>query len=602
MRLSCVERGYTDYLRKQALLVGLFVLLVSLPFWNQAIQGDDYYYLAAAQHAQIDPLHPHHAKYVFLGIPMDMRGHSHPPGDAFLLAGILALVGDIREVPFHAAYFLLALTAALSMLALARRFVPERAVEATLLFCAVPAFLVNATSLESDLPFLAFWVLTVALVVYDRPKSAGLALAACSLIAYQSVVLIPILGLYFWQQGTLKRNWWLLTVPVLGFVGYQGFEKITSGQYPALVLGQHFQTYKFQSSEMKVRSAIGLTGHLAVMFTPLGLWALLRSRDRFLSAWVAIFYAAALVLFFAGSARYLLPLSAPFAILVARYYAGKPRLLWLILGLQLTLGLGLAWVNYQHWDGYRKFAAAAMKDTANHRVWVNSEWGLRFYTEAEGALTVVRGQTLRPGDILIGSQLSDQIPFTTGGGQLVEQMRSEIRPTLPLRLVGLGSRSGYSSVAFGLWPFDISTAPVDVVTKSLIVEKKPELSWLPMSTTAAEHQLVSGVYKLENQEWRWMSGRAVFLLKPPATAQPLVAKVYIPDAAPGRTITMTLNGVEVAKQTVPKPDSYTLETGPLTVPGDTATVTLSIDQEFSPAGDNRRLGMILTGIGFQQKQ
>lgn len=170
-----VSRGYTDYLRKQAFLVVVFVLLVRLPFLNQAIQGDDFYYLAAAQHAQVDPLHPHHAKYVFQGIPMDMRGHPHPPGDAWLLAGLLALVGDIREVPFHTAYLLLSLVAALSMLALARRFVPERAVEATLLFCAVPAFLVNGTSLEADLPFLAFWLLTVALVVYDRPKLAAVA-------------------------------------------------------------------------------------------------------------------------------------------------------------------------------------------------------------------------------------------------------------------------------------------------------------------------------------------------------------------------------------------------------------------------------------------
>lgn len=588
-------------MRKQALIVGLFVLLVSLPFWNQAIQGDDYYYLAAAQHAQIDPLHPHHARYVFNGIPVDMRGHPHPPGDAWILAGLLDLVGDIREVPFHAAYFLLSLGAAFSMLALARRFVPQRALPATLLFCAVPAFLVNSTSFESDLPFLAFWMLSWALIVYDRPKAAALALAACSLIAYQSVVIIPILGLYLWQQRTLRRRWWLLTIPVLMIGGYQLFERIAAGQFPILVLGQHFQTYRLQRWEMKLRSAIALTGHLVVMFTPIGFWALLRARDRFLSAWVALFYAAALILFFAGSARYLLPLSAPFAILVARYYAEKPRLLWLILALQLPLGLSLAWVNFQHWDGYRRFASEAMKDTANHRVWVNSEWGLRFYTEALGALPVVSGQMLHPGDVLISNQLADPVAYTTGGGQAVEQMRTVIKPTLPFRLVGLGSRSGYSSVGFGLWPFDLSTGPLDIITKSLIVEKKPELSWLPMASPSADSQIVNGVYNLEGQQWRWMAGRAVFLLKPPATAQPLVAQIYIPDPAPGRTVVLSLNGVEVARQTYPKPESYTLQTAPLTAAGDTATVTLSIDREFTAPGDNRKLGLILTGIGFVPK-
>lgn len=585
-------------MRTQALVVALFVLLVSLPFWNQAIQGDDYYYLAAAEHAQIDPLHPHHARYVFQGIPVDMRGHPHPPGDAWILAGLLALAGDIREVPFHAAYFLLSLTAALSMLALARRFVPQRALLATLMFCSVPAFLVNSTSFESDLPFLAFWMLTWALVVYDRPKLAALALAACSLMAYQSVVIIPILGLYLWQQGRLRRCWWLLAIPVLMIGGYQLYERISSGQFPILVLNQHFKTYKLQSAEMKLRSAIALTGHLIVMFTPLGFWALLRGRDKFLSAWVALFYAAALVLFFAGSARYLLPLAAPFAILVARYYAEKPRLLWLILALQIPLGLSLAWVNYQHWDGYRKFAAEAMKDTAGHRVWVNSEWGLRFYTEAEGALPVVSGQMLKPGDILIQNELADRAAFTTGGGQAVEQMRVEIKPTLPFRLVGIGSHSGYSSVGYGVLPFDLSTSPLDIVTKSVIIEKKPELSYLPMASSSADSQIVSGVYKLEGQAWRWMAGRATFLLKPPAMAQPLVAKIYIPDSAPGRTVVMTLNGKEIARQTFPTPESYTLTSQPVAVDGETATVTLSIDKEFSAPGDNRRLGLILSGIGF----
>src|SRR6185436_4981091 len=51
-------------------------------------------------------------------------------------------------------------------------------------------------------------------------------------------------------------------------------------------------------------------------------------RREFLAAWAAIFFAGALLIFFAGSARYLLPIAAPVAILVARTAA--PR--WLIAG------------------------------------------------------------------------------------------------------------------------------------------------------------------------------------------------------------------------------------------------------------------------------
>ena len=64
------------------ILMGL-VLLIRLPFLNQAIQGDDHIYLTEAQHALVDPLHPSDVKYIFLGGEVDLRGHSHPPGNAW---------------------------------------------------------------------------------------------------------------------------------------------------------------------------------------------------------------------------------------------------------------------------------------------------------------------------------------------------------------------------------------------------------------------------------------------------------------------------------------------------------------------------------------
>ena len=40
---------------------------------NQAVQGDDVYYIAAAEHAQIDPLHPNHVHYLFEGRDVDFQ-------------------------------------------------------------------------------------------------------------------------------------------------------------------------------------------------------------------------------------------------------------------------------------------------------------------------------------------------------------------------------------------------------------------------------------------------------------------------------------------------------------------------------------------------
>src|SRR4051812_46628568 len=176
------------------LALGL-VLLIRLPFLNQAIQGDDHIYLTEAQHALIDPLHPSDVKYVFLGDVVDLRGHSHPPGNAWPLAGLILLCGEVKEVPFHAAYIAFSLIAVWAMWSLACRF-SERPLWATLLFIAVPPFVVNGGSLEADLPFLAFWLASIALFVAGRVALAALAMAVASMMAYQAIFLLPVLGAY----------------------------------------------------------------------------------------------------------------------------------------------------------------------------------------------------------------------------------------------------------------------------------------------------------------------------------------------------------------------------------------------------------------------
>ncbi len=63
-----------------------------------------------------------------------------------------------------------------------------------------------------------------------------------------------------------------------------------------------------------------------------------RDRDtQFLLAWIALFFAGAVIVFFAGSARYLLPMAAPVALLASRL---RPR--WLALGFALQMALSLA--------------------------------------------------------------------------------------------------------------------------------------------------------------------------------------------------------------------------------------------------------------------
>ncbi len=576
-----------------------FVLLLRLPFLNQAIQGDEVYYLAAAEHALIDPLHPNHAQYVFLGDRVDLRGFPHPPLNAWCLALLLAIFGDVHEIPFHAAYVLFSLMAALAMWSLARRFSPHP-VWATLLFLVVPAFVVNGNSLESDLPFLAFWMAGVACFVAGRWMPASLAMVLAALAAFQAVFLTPILMVYVWLCRPKNRTAWLVTlVAPATILGWQLFERLQSGTLPVAVAAGYMNSYGLQALANKVRNAAALSVHACFMIFPALLpGAILlawKRRDRetaFLAAWIALFFGGAVVVFFAGSARYLLPMAAPLALLVSRL---RPR--WLAVGFaaQLALSLALAVVNYQHWDGYRRFARQIRPATAGHRVYMDGEWG--YYLEADGAVPLERGQVLRAGDVVVSSQLAYPVAFTAPTATIAER---EIRASLPLQLIGLQARSGYSTASKGLRPFDILSAPIDIVRAAVVLDRHPTQSYLAMNAPEASEQIVSGLYDLEGNAWRWMSGTAVVLLKAPTEAMPLDAVFAIPDAAPARHVDLLLDGRVVASQTYSAPGSYTLRSPPQSPAGATATVTLQLDRTFSVPGDHRELGVVVSGIGFRK--
>lgn len=618
--------------RTLAILALVFAL--RLPFLHQAIQGDDVIYLTEAEHAQIEPLHPMHAREMFRGQMLDMRGHSHPPLNGWILGGLIAVFGEVRETPFHLAYTVFSLIAVMAMWSLARRF-SNKPFLATLLFCAVPAFVVNGSSFESDLPLLAFWMSAVALFVYAVDRQSIWPLAACmlaaslaGLTAYQAVFLTPILGIYLLQH---RRAWipgWIATLAAPAMLlSWQLWERATTGVMPAAALAGNLKSYNFESFAMKGPAAVGLLVHLGWIVSPLIVLAAIRHGSRwqwiaaalaaigaalhdpnplfwlsvgcgvwllawcigrdFLGWWALIFFAGAVIVFFAPSARYLLPLAAPIAILTAN--AVSPRIALAGIMLQFALSLGLAIVNYQHWDAYRQFAETLRKDAATHRLWINSELGFRFYLESEGGLLLGKDQPIQPGDLIVTSALANPLPV---GMPTAPLSQAEIRPAIPLRLISLSGRSAYSSHAGGLLPFDISTGPIDIIHSEIAVE--PTLSYLDPHDPKTKSQIISGWFPEDG----WTSGEARVLLKVPPEAQSLDLSFTVPPIAPARQVRMAINGQTVAEKTLPAPGAYTLSSLPPTE-SKSITVTISVDKTFTAPPDARDLGIIMTGIGFR---
>jgi hypothetical protein len=603
---------------KQTLAIVALVLGLRLPFLHQAIQGDDLYYLYGAEHAQIEPLHPDHAKYLFEGDLVEMRGNSHPPLNSWILGALLWAMGDVREVPFHVVYSLFSTAAALAMFSLARRFC-EKPFFATLLFIAVPAFVVNGNSLETDLPLLALWMLAVAWFVKGVEENSALALlgsafaaALAALNAYQAVFLVPILAFYLWRKKNRSAFAWCVVFAAPVAIGaWQVYGGLAGGGMPAAVLWSYMRKYGWQVATQKVKNTAALIVHSAWIVSPLLIrgnrwnWALgaiaaaggafydpnpmfwaslglgvvvLSScvgRD-FLDAWVLIFFAGALVVFFAGSARYLLPIAAPVAMLAANRCS--TRMLSIGFAAQMALSVGLAIVNYETWGAYKNFALSLAPDAAQTRVWVEKDWGLRYYLESEGALAAARDQTFSVGDVVVTSRA---VP----NGQRIAS--TEIRPSIPLRLFSINQKSAYSLAAAGLWPFEFSTAPVDRIAAYLISERKADLSWV---TPADQQQILRGL-----SPDGWTAGEATVLVK--RGSGPLRAEFSIHEQSLARNVRLTVDGRTVAEQSFPGPGAYSLSAD---VPGqNNFTVTLAVDKTFSVPGDGRQLGILVTGIGFK---
>ena len=622
--------------RVQAFIVLCAVLLLRIPFLNQAIQGDDVYYLKGAEHAQIDPLHPTHAKYVFQGREVDMRGHPHPPLNAWTLGALLAVFHDVDEIEFHAVYIAFSLIAAFSMIALARRFC-ERPLLAAALFLVTPAFVINGNSLEADLPFLAFWMAAIALFVAERYAWSALMGALAALAAYQAVILTPILAGWLIIRRERRKSAWLATLAAPAMiVAWQAYERASSGALPAAVLAGYMETYNLQAFAQKVKNAVALTGHLGWIVFPVlavaafrreplwvyavtgvtaiaaafydlnplfwascavGVWLLagciecLRKGDpkaRFLAWWVLVFFAAALVIFFAGSARYLLPMVAPVAIFVAGRM--PPRWIYAGVAAEAVLSVLLAVVNYQHWGGYRDFVRSLAPEIARQRTWTDTEWGLRYYLESEGALPIVNGTRIRPGELMV----SDAYSGEPQAGARTTVAARVISSAIPLRIVAPGAKSGYSSTIFGLRPFDVSAQPMDRVRAELTAEHKPQLSWLRIGAPESASQILSGIYNND----RWMSGKGSVALKQPGDANRVEAVVFVPQQARARELRLYMNGKLLTDEKLPGPGEYRIG-APVEPATGEATISLAVDSTFSVPPDQRELGVVLLEVGFR---
>lgn len=638
-------------MRRDLLILAAVVLLLRLPFLALPVQGDDVYYLLFAENALTDPWHALQMGFPFQGETVWAAGHTRPPFNAYWLALLRVVFGPPGEALYHAAYLLFSLAAVAAMYSLARRFSAPPLL-CSLALAAAPAFLVNGTKLEADLPLLAFWLAGFAFFTYGRYRFALPLLAFAGLCAYQSIFAAPILAHWAWFHDRKNPAAWLAAAAApLALLAWQLWERAAAGAAPAEVLAGYFVSYDLLAWERKAKSALALVAHLGFALSPLlvgfgigsraigaaaagvGLLAggaasgytvperlllgaaaasgaavllscaaaLRRGRagdDGFLAAWLLVFFAGSVAAFYAGSARYLLPAVPALAILVFR--ARPPRKLAAgALGLHFCLGLGLAGVEYEQACRYQEFAKEIGRLAGSKPVVTNAEWGLRHYLVEDGAEPLLRDRVLLPETVYVESELASRIPHGVQGRK-TEIARARIAGRIPLTTIGRGTRSGYSSCEFGVLPFGLGARPADTVTAYAIGAPQPTAGYLRMRSAEADEQLLSGFWPPPGEApWRWMGKQGAGLLLAPPNASKFKLRCFVPDEAPARWVEVRLDGTPLIDRRLEGPGMHDLEAPVSVAPGAVARFTIAVDRTWSPPGDARNLGLVVQELGFE---
>lgn len=197
---------------KNTLILMAALALLFLPFCGKAFHIDDIGFLQLSRQLTWNPL-----------IPMTPTGHSiyestHPLLLPYLYKILITLFGE-NEVVLHLVFLIFPSVALFSFRSLNRTLFQTptgQEMVPLLLFCSLPAFLVNAQTLMADVPTLAFVLLALACYASALEKGlpklcylGGSSLALAIFISYQSAVFIPLIFLYSFVKKKVSPHFLL---------------------------------------------------------------------------------------------------------------------------------------------------------------------------------------------------------------------------------------------------------------------------------------------------------------------------------------------------------------------------------------------------------
>ena len=270
----------------------LIVAATYLPFVGQAFHIDDRIYLEVASNIIEKPFYPYDYAPVFEGlVSPDAASHSHLPLIAYLIAFIRTITGSQAEWIYHLAFLAFPLLAALGFHQLAQRYVRFPLAAACLLVLA-PVFLVLSHSLMTDVPLLAFWIVSLSRflkIVEGQGRrsdwiACGLSLLAAGFISLLSGVLILLMAICFIMKKGLSGDRpssspsivsivCLLALPLLLWVIWYLCAYLHYDRFVLVNTFLHMDKRAFFSSELMVLKALSFMLNVGAVFLfPVVLW------------------------------------------------------------------------------------------------------------------------------------------------------------------------------------------------------------------------------------------------------------------------------------------------------------------------------------------
>jgi 4-amino-4-deoxy-L-arabinose transferase-like glycosyltransferase len=263
-------------MKRDLLILIALTIALHLPFISEAFHLDDAQYLDVALNVSRNPLFPMDLPSVFEGHHQDLWGHTHPPLNAYVIAGLVYLHGGAPSERFlHMSFLGFPILLTISFYFLARRFAADPLI-ATALLATNPTIVVSAHTLMADVPLLALWTCATVLFIRGIDGENGLfiyasaipAIGAC-FYAYQGLALVPLLAFYALSRNKLgSREVVVLIAPVALMAAWQVSGYLHRGATYASTMFGYLGVRGIWLASTKVRTAIATLTYLGGVILP----------------------------------------------------------------------------------------------------------------------------------------------------------------------------------------------------------------------------------------------------------------------------------------------------------------------------------------------